>query len=65
MAAEIATTMTGLGIAVPEQEWAALAQASPQRFAAWLLDLASHVDLSKLRNTTRGPKKPPNPAPAV
>jgi IS4 transposase len=61
LAGEIATTMTGLTIAVSEQEWALLAQASPQRFAAWLLDLASHVDLRKLRKTTRGPKKPPTP----
>jgi hypothetical protein len=53
--------MTGLSIAVPEQEWAALAQASPQRFATWLLDLASQVNLRKLRKTTRGPKKPPTP----
>jgi hypothetical protein len=61
LAGEIATTMTGLSIAVPEQEWASLAQASPELFAAWLLDLASHVDLRKLRKTTRGPKKPPTP----
>ena len=61
LAGEIATTMTGLGIAVSEQEWALLAQASPQRFAAWLLDLARHVDLRKLRKATRGPKKPPTP----
>jgi hypothetical protein len=53
--------MTGLAIAIPEQEWALLAQASPQRFAAWLLDLASHIDLRKLRKTTRGPKNPPTP----
>lgn len=61
LAGEIATTMTGLGIAVPEQEWSALAQASAPQFAAWLLALASHVDLRKLRKTTRGPKKPPTP----
>jgi hypothetical protein len=59
LAGEIATTMTGLGIAVPEQDWALPAQTNPQRFAAWLLDLAGHVDLHKLRKTTRGPKKPP------
>jgi hypothetical protein len=59
LAGEIATTMTGLGIAVPEQDWALPAQTNQQRFAAWLLDLAGHVDLHKLRKTTRGPKKPP------
>jgi IS4 transposase len=61
LAGEIATTMTGLSIAVPEQEWALLAHASPERFAAWLLALAKHVDLRKLLKTTRGPKKPPTP----
>ena len=61
LAGEIATTMTGLSIAVPEQEWASLAQVGAEQFAAWLLDLASHVDLRKLRKTTRGPKKPPIP----
>jgi hypothetical protein len=61
LAREIATTMTGLTIAVPEQEWALLAHASPEQFAAWLLDLANHVDLRKLRKTTRGPKKRPTP----
>jgi hypothetical protein len=61
LAAEIATTMTGLTIAVPEQEWALLAHASPELFAAWLLGLANQVDLRKLRKTTRGPKKPPTP----
>jgi IS4 transposase len=61
LAGEIATTMTGLHIAVPEHEWASLAHASTQQFTAWLLDLAHHVDLRKLRKTTRGPKKPPTP----
>ena len=61
LAGEIATTMTGLSIAVPEQEWASLAQVGAEQFAAWLLDLASHVDLRTLRKTTRGPKKPPTP----
>ncbi|MFN2232132.1 MAG: transposase [Anaerolineae bacterium] len=61
LAGEIATTMTGLNIAVPEHEWASLAQASARQFAAWLLDLANHVDLRTLRKTTRGPKKPPTP----
>ena len=61
LAAEIATTMTGLTIAVPEQEWALLAHAIPELFAAWLLGLANQVDLRKLRKTTRGPKKPPIP----
>lgn len=61
LAGEIATTMTGLSIAVPEAEWALLAQASPESFALWLLALAKQVDLRKLLKTTRGPKKPPTP----
>jgi IS4 transposase len=61
LAGEIATTMTGLTIAVPEAEWAVLAQASPESFSLWLLALAKQVDLRKLLKTTRGPKKPPTP----
>ena len=61
LAGEIATTITGLSIAVPEQEWAVLAQASSESFALWLLALANQVDLRKLLKTTRGPKKPPTP----
>jgi hypothetical protein len=61
LAGEIATTMAGLGIAVPEQDKALPAQISPQRLAAWLLDLAGHVDLRKLRKTTQDPKKPLTP----
>ena len=61
LAGEIATTMTGLAIAVPAHEWAPLAQATPAQFADQLLGLARRVDLHKLRKTTRGPKKPPTP----
>lgn len=61
LAGEIATTMTGLGIAVPEEQWAALAYLPPGTFVSWLLDLAKQVDLRKLLKTTRGPKKPPTP----
>ncbi len=61
LAGEIATTMAGLGIAVAEEQWAALARLPPGTFVAWLLDLAKQVDLSKLLKTARGPKKPPTP----
>ncbi len=61
LAGEIATTMTGLAIAVPAHEWAPLTQATPGQFADQLLGLARRVDLHKLRKTTRGPKKPPTP----
>lgn len=61
LAGEIATTTTGPSIAVPEAGWASLDQASPERFTAWILDLAKQPDLRKLRKMTRGPKKPPTP----
>jgi hypothetical protein len=61
LAAEIATTMTGLNIAVSESEWAPFARATSEQMAEYLLILAKHVDLRKLLKTTRGPKKPPTP----
>lgn len=61
LAQEIATTMTGLEIAVSAAEWAPFAQASTEQLAGYLLLLAQHVDLRKLRKTTRGPKSPPTP----
>ncbi len=63
LAGEIATTMTGLGIAVPEQEWALLAQASPQRFAAWLLRQPSGS--AQAPQDDARPKETPNPAHSV
>jgi len=61
LAGEIATTMTGLSIAVAEQEWALLAQTSPELSAAWFLDIPSHVNLRKLRKDAR-PEETFNPA---
>jgi hypothetical protein len=61
LAAEIATTMTGLNIAVGENEWAVFARATSEQMAEYLLVLAKCVDLRQLRKTTRGPKKPPPP----
>lgn len=61
LAAEIATTMTGLNIAVPAHDWPTFAHDNVDDFAAWLLALATRVDLRKLLKTTRGPKKPPTP----
>jgi hypothetical protein len=61
LANEIATTMTGLNIAVSDDEWAPFAQASTEQLAGYLLILAQYVDLRKLLKTTRGPKKPPTP----
>ena len=61
LANEIATTMTGLNIAVSEDEWAPFGDASTEQLAEYLIILAQSVDLHKLRKTTRGPKKPPTP----
>jgi IS4 transposase len=61
LAAEIATTMTGLVIAVPEQDWERFAQATTEQICHDLLFLARQVDLRKLAKTTRGVKKPPTP----
>jgi hypothetical protein len=61
LASEIATTMTGLEIAVSDDEWASFASVGTERLAEYLLVLAKYADLRKLRKTTRGPKKPPTP----
>ncbi len=61
LANEIAATMTGLNIAVSEDEWAPFTYASAEQLAGYLLILAKYVDLRKLLKTTRGPKKPPTP----
>lgn len=61
LAAEIANTTTGLNIAVCDHEWTRFKNASQNQMCTYLLELASHVDLAKLRKTTRGPKKAPTP----
>ena len=49
----------GILIAIPEEEWAVFAHASPSELAILLLDIASYVDLKKYKKNPRGPKKPP------
>ncbi len=61
LAAEIATTDTGLNIAVPEEDWTRFASETSEQLCATLLALARHIDFAKLRKTTRGVKKPPTP----
>jgi hypothetical protein len=53
--------MTGLNIAVSDDEWAPFASASTEQLAGYLLILANNVDLRKVLKTTRKPKKPPIP----
>ncbi|NEX16854.1 MAG: transposase [Halochromatium sp.] len=61
LAAEIARTTEGLNIAVEEQQWAVFTQADLAQLCALLLALAQHVNLKKMRKSTRGPKKPRTP----
>jgi hypothetical protein len=61
LAGEIATTMNGLNIAVPEQDWVIFAQTRIAQFCEYLLSLAQRANLHHYRKATRGPKKPPPP----
>ena len=61
LAAEIARTTEGLDIAVEETHWDVFVQADLAQLCALLLALAQHVNLKKLRKSTRGPKKPRTP----
>jgi hypothetical protein len=54
--------MTGLTIAVPEQEWASLAHASPESFAQWLLAPARQVDPRKRVKDDARAEETANPA---
>jgi hypothetical protein len=64
LAGEIATTMTGLNIAVSQAEWAPFTHASTEQLAGYLLILAKYVDLRKLLKTTRGPSSRRHHAPS-
>lgn len=55
---EIAGTYRGMMIAIPEESWDVFATMTAARFAKVLKELASKVDLGKLRKHPRGPKKP-------
>jgi hypothetical protein len=57
LAGEIATTMNGLNIAVPEQDWVIFAQTRIAQFCEYLLSLAQRANLHHYRKATRGPKK--------
>jgi hypothetical protein len=61
LAGEIATTMNGLNIAVPEQDWVIFAQIRTTQCCEYLLSLAQRANLRHYRKATRGPKKPPPP----
>mgnify|MGYP003595623825 CR=1 FL=1 len=61
VAQEIATTYTGMLIAIPEDDWTVFTQASQAELSDILLSLAAKVDLSKFKKNKRGPKKAPTP----
>ena len=61
LAEEIATTYTGMSIAVPEGDWNLFSQASHSELSHLLLRLAANMNLSKFKKNKRGPKKAPTP----
>lgn len=58
IANEIATTYTGMMIAIPEPEWGIFYAMPMAELATILLDLAKRVNLKAFRKTPRGPKQP-------
>jgi hypothetical protein len=61
IAQEIATTYTGMLIAVPECDWTVFTEASQTELSGILLNLARRVALAKFKKNKRGPKKASNP----
>ena len=57
IANEIATTYTGMMIAIPEPEWAVFYAMRTADLAAILLDLAQRVRLKALRKSPKSPQK--------
>jgi hypothetical protein len=58
MALEIKQVYEGMMIALPPENWAALANMEAPAFAKALKEIAKHVDLAMYRKSHRGPKKP-------
>jgi hypothetical protein len=54
---ELATTSTGMRIAIPEPEWAVFYAMRPADLAAILRDLAQRVRLQALRKSRKRPQK--------
>jgi hypothetical protein len=59
IAQEIATTTTGMLIAIPSIEWTLFAQANSAELASMLLNIATFANLNKYKKNPRGPKKAP------
>ena len=58
VATDIGQTYRGMMIAVPAEEWEIWEAMSLAEFVAYLRRLAKGVEWSRLKKTTRGPKKP-------
>jgi hypothetical protein len=61
VAVEVSGVCPGLGIAVPDEAWAAVGGWPARQMATWLVGLARGADLRRYRKATRGPKKPRPP----
>ena len=58
LALEVSTVDTGLSIAVPASSWDRFLKMTAAEFAAWLYEVARHIDWRVYRKRPRGPKKP-------
>jgi Transposase DDE domain len=58
LALEVSGKYQGMMIALPPEDWWALAEMTAAAFSRWLLGLARRVDLKRFPKQRRGPKKP-------
>jgi hypothetical protein len=58
LAIEVATTVMGMSIALPEPCWQRFAKMTNLQFAAWLHKTACNLNWRCYRKSKRGPKKP-------
>ncbi len=58
LAMELRTKYPGMMVALPPEEWAALAELTLAQFTRWLRGMARLVNLDRFRKQPRGPKKP-------
>jgi IS4 transposase len=61
LALEVKQVHSGMMIALPPEQWAAIARLPVPGLAGLLQELAAQVDLERYRKSRRGPKKPPSP----
>lgn len=58
LADEIARVYRGMMLALPASNWTFVAGQPPAQVARLLKSVARHIDVHRMRKTTRGPKKP-------